>query len=130
MTNDELKALTTINSDDLTNECQSFPERLVYMYDLHAEADRAYNMHNEALSAAQAMKYIQYRESMIGDGVKPTENLLANYVQADPAILEMVGKKYDLKEKRDFLHGLVQAMHAKREMLKTLSFLARHDEKF
>ena len=130
MTNDELKTFASINADDLEGECLTLSDRLVYLYDLYSTADKDYNVCNEAVATATSLKYIEYRDSMISNNIKPTENLITNYVQADESLVPLVEQKYTLKRQKEFLYGLIQSMNAKRDSIKSLTFLRRNDERF
>jgi hypothetical protein len=130
MTNEELLSFTTINADDLEQECQTLPEKFVHIYSLYTEADNAFNSYSESVNAAFASKYLEVRGDLIAQEVKPTENLVDNMVKVDKDLQNMIERKFRLKKQRDFLFGLVQGMNAKRDAVKTLSFLRKEDMRY
>lgn len=127
MTNTELADFVKINGEDLEAECQTLPEKFVHIYSLYTDADNKYNMFTESVNAAFATRYLEVRNELQAADIKPTENLVDNTVKADTDLQAMVERKYLLKKQRDFLFGLVQGMNAKRDAVKTLSFLRRED---
>lgn len=119
---------SSIVNIDLSNLDLEYINQSKYYYLVSnklAEANKAYD---EACMALKVQRSQTARNYIASQAKKPTANDIEIFVDLDPDVLYLTGKKSEAEYQKNLLFGVLRSLDHKRDMLKILGWSSKGNE--
>jgi hypothetical protein len=123
------RSCVTIDEMALQEEYIRLPSDFAYFSELNAEAKRMFALSKVDRDITRSRLRMVARETLEASGKRATESMVDAAVELDPVWLEVKTKEIELEANAVRIHGVLESLRTKRDMLISLGAHTRAEMK-